>query len=262
MPVYLGARKTKDPSRHARGLRVGLCGLPAVRRALLGADAPADNNAAGRHAPSLAHLPESSCRYPPAGAQPGCVSGCPSRGAYCMRGLALLGVWIRGHGRRAGVRFRPSVSVTPAHTARTPATRVLHLPGGVRTVCAGVPDTDVRKKYYPRLAGPGGTHPSSRAAPAHTVRTPPARLADADPPVRRVRRRRQLADLVDPAVRVGELSRSDFCSAPTAATVPCMPGMPRFWRWLPGKPPRAISVVATGMPVSSASSSSSGLAPP
>ena len=25
-------------------------------------------------------------------------------------------------------------------------------------------------------------------------------------------------------------SRSDFCSAPTAATVPCMPGMPRFWR--------------------------------
>ena len=56
-------------------------------------------------------------------------------------------------------------------------------------------------------------------------------------------------------------SRSAFCSAPTAATVPCMPGMPRFCRWLPGKPPRAISVVTTGIPVSSARSSRAGLAP-
>ena len=54
-----------------------------------------------------------------------------------------------------------------------------------------------------------------------------------------------------------EMIRSDFCSAVTAATVPCMPGMPRCWRWLSGKAPRAISVVTTGMPVSSARVSSS-----
>ena len=55
--------------------------------------------------------------------------------------------------------------------------------------------------------------------------------------------------------------RSAFCREPTAATVPCMPGMPTFWGWLLGKPPRAISVVTTGIPVSSASASSSALAP-
>ena len=46
-----------------------------------------------------------------------------------------------------------------------------------------------------------------------------------------------------------QISRSAFCSAPTAATVPCMPGMPRCSRWLSGKAPRAIRVVTTGMPV-------------
>jgi hypothetical protein len=167
MPEYLGARKTKDPSRHARGLRVGLCGRPAVRRALLGADAPADNDAAGRHAPSVTQLPESSRRYPPAGAQSDAPAGVrirmPSQGAYSMRGLALHRTWFPRHGRRAGVRFRPSVSVTPAHTARTPAMRVLHLPGGVRTVSAGVTDTDVRKKHT-RAGRARRTHPSSRAS--------------------------------------------------------------------------------------------------
>ncbi len=53
------------------------------------------------------------------------------------------------------------------------------------------------------------------------------------------------------------MSRSAFCIAPTADTVPCMPGMPTCWRWLSGNAPRAISVVTTGMPVSSASCSSS-----
>ncbi len=43
----------------------------------------------------------------------------------------------------------------------------------------------------------------------------------------------------------------------TAATVPCMPGMPRCCGWLSGKAPRAISVVTTGMPVMSASTRSS-----
>ena len=51
--------------------------------------------------------------------------------------------------------------------------------------------------------------------------------------------------------------RSLFCSAATAATVPCMPGMPRCCGWLSGNAPRAISVVTTGMPVSSASVRSS-----
>ena len=54
--------------------------------------------------------------------------------------------------------------------------------------------------------------------------------------------------------------RSLRCRPATAATVPCMPGMPRCWTWLSGKAPRAISVVTTGMPVSSASSRSSALA--
>ena len=53
------------------------------------------------------------------------------------------------------------------------------------------------------------------------------------------------------------ISRSAFCRAPTAATVPCMPGIPTCWGWLSGNAPQAISVVTTGMPVSSASSSSS-----
>ncbi len=55
--------------------------------------------------------------------------------------------------------------------------------------------------------------------------------------------------------------RSLRCSPATAATVPCIPGMPRCWGWLSGKAPRAISVVTTGMPVSSASCRSSRDAP-
>ena len=51
--------------------------------------------------------------------------------------------------------------------------------------------------------------------------------------------------------------RSLFCSAATAATVPCMPGIPRCCGWLSGNAPRAISVVTTGIPVSSASARSS-----
>ena len=35
--------------------------------------------------------------------------------------------------------------------------------------------------------------------------------------------------------------------AATAATVPCMPGMPTCCGWLSGNAPRAISVVTTGM---------------
>ena len=57
------------------------------------------------------------------------------------------------------------------------------------------------------------------------------------------------------------ISRSEDCSAPTAATVPCMPGMPRFCGWLSGRAPRAISVVTTGMPVRSARARSSAAAP-
>ena len=51
--------------------------------------------------------------------------------------------------------------------------------------------------------------------------------------------------------------RSERWSPATAATVPCMPGMPRCCGWLSGKAPRAIKVVSTGMPVSSASTRSS-----
>ena len=51
--------------------------------------------------------------------------------------------------------------------------------------------------------------------------------------------------------------RSLRCRPATAATVPCMPGMPRCCGWLSGKAPRAIRVVTTGMPVNSASSRSS-----
>ena len=57
------------------------------------------------------------------------------------------------------------------------------------------------------------------------------------------------------------MRRSEDCSAPTAATVPCMPGMPRFCGWLSGSAPRAMSVVTTGMPVRSASVRSSADAP-
>ena len=57
------------------------------------------------------------------------------------------------------------------------------------------------------------------------------------------------------------MSRSEDCSAPTAATVPCMPGIPRFCLWLSGKAPRAINVVTTGIPVSSASANNSSEAP-
>ena len=55
--------------------------------------------------------------------------------------------------------------------------------------------------------------------------------------------------------------KSLFCRPATAATVPCIPGMPRCWGWLSGKAPRAISVVTTGMPVSAASRASSPEAP-
>ena len=47
------------------------------------------------------------------------------------------------------------------------------------------------------------------------------------------------------------MSRSAFCSAVTAATEPCMPGMPRCSGWLSGTAPRAIRVVTTGIWVSS-----------
>ena len=53
------------------------------------------------------------------------------------------------------------------------------------------------------------------------------------------------------------MSRSDFCSPATAATDPCMPGMPRCSSWESGNAPRAISVVMTGIWVSSASMASS-----
>ncbi len=54
-----------------------------------------------------------------------------------------------------------------------------------------------------------------------------------------------------------EISRSLFCSAPTAATEPCMPGMPRCSSCESGNAPRAISVVTTGIWVISASTLSS-----
>ena len=53
------------------------------------------------------------------------------------------------------------------------------------------------------------------------------------------------------------ISRSDCCRAVTADTVPCMPGMPTCCGCESGKTPRAIRVVTTGAPVSSASSRSS-----
>ena len=50
------------------------------------------------------------------------------------------------------------------------------------------------------------------------------------------------------------------CIPATAATVPCMPGIPRCWMCESGKAPRAISVVTTGIPVSSASCRSTSVA--
>ena len=60
----------KDPSRHARGLRVGGAGCQPWGGPLLGADAPADNDAAGRHAHSVTHDRLSGCTSM---AQPGCT---------------------------------------------------------------------------------------------------------------------------------------------------------------------------------------------
>lgn len=55
--------------------------------------------------------------------------------------------------------------------------------------------------------------------------------------------------------------RSAFCRAVTAVTEPCIPGMPTCCGWVSGKAPRAISVVVTGAPVSSARIFSSAVAP-
>jgi hypothetical protein len=56
LPYYRGgiADKQKDPPRNARGLRIGTeassgCSLAATRTMVLAADAPADNDQAGRH---------------------------------------------------------------------------------------------------------------------------------------------------------------------------------------------------------------------
>ncbi len=57
-----------------------------------------------------------------------------------------------------------------------------------------------------------------------------------------------------------ETSRSDSCSARTAGTVPCIPGMPSCCGWESGNAPRAMSVVTTGAPTASASASSSSCA--
>ena len=56
------------------------------------------------------------------------------------------------------------------------------------------------------------------------------------------------------------MMRSDFCRPVTAATVPCMPGMPRLSGSLSGTVPRAMRVVTTGMPVSSTRRRSASLA--
>ena len=54
-----------------------------------------------------------------------------------------------------------------------------------------------------------------------------------------------------------EMSRSASCSASTAGTVPCMPGMPRCCECESGNAPRAMRVVTTGAPVVSARARSS-----
>ena len=56
------------------------------------------------------------------------------------------------------------------------------------------------------------------------------------------------------------MSRSDFCRPVTAETEPCMPGIPRWSGWLSGSAPRAISVVTTGIWLSSTKRRSSSLA--
>ena len=48
------------------------------------------------------------------------------------------------------------------------------------------------------------------------------------------------------------INKSAFCNAVTAATVPCIPGIPRCCGCESGKAPRAINVVTTGAPVISA----------
>ena len=55
------------------------------------------------------------------------------------------------------------------------------------------------------------------------------------------------------SARRATTSRSASCSASTAGTVPCMPGMPRCCGCESGNAPRAMSVVTTGAPVVSAS---------
>ena len=57
------------------------------------------------------------------------------------------------------------------------------------------------------------------------------------------------------------MSRSDFCSAVTAATVPCIPGIPRFSGCESGTAPRAMSVVTTGIWARSTRRRISSLAP-
>ena len=57
------------------------------------------------------------------------------------------------------------------------------------------------------------------------------------------------------------MSRSDFCRAVTAATVPCIPGIPRFRGCESGTAPRAMSVVTTGIWARSTSRRISSLAP-
>ena len=49
------------------------------------------------------------------------------------------------------------------------------------------------------------------------------------------------------------MMRSDFCSAVTAATVPCMPGIPRLSGCSSGTVPRAMRVVTSGIWVRSRS---------
>ena len=48
------------------------------------------------------------------------------------------------------------------------------------------------------------------------------------------------------------INKSAFCNAVTAATVPCIPGIPKCCLCESGKAPRAIKVVTTGAPVISA----------
>ena len=49
------------------------------------------------------------------------------------------------------------------------------------------------------------------------------------------------------------IKRSAFCNAVTAATVPCIPGIPMCNGCESGNAPRAIKVVTTGAPSNSAS---------